>query len=372
MESNYKVYRYLIELIKSAINEETPPELPAGISLKKVYEVAVFHDVANIAFYSIERLNIKPQDEIYNNWMACRDLAISRDINQSYAKDEILSKFKIYGIRSLEIQGTKTKLLYPSTEYRTMSDIDIIIDKENLSKAQDILKSLGYRSKIKNNREIEAFRAPNINIELHTEYFYDDTKYYKKLGFPFENFDNHTGECEVDINTFYLYSIMHLAKHYFSKGAGIRRILDVYLLNKKYADIIDKEYVLEKLKIAGLVEFAKEVSDLADKWFGTETSNNILSDMEVAVINSGVHGTYTNLINNMIKTDVGQTQTNGKKLRYILNRLFAKKKMMSSRYPILKKYFFLYPFCWLHRLLKIMFKYPNRLFFEIKAILKFK
>ena len=73
-------------------------------------------------------------------------------------------------IRSLEVQGTKIKPLYPQADWRTMSDIDFIIDPKNLLKAAEILKELGYQCEGKYGVEVDAHRRPNINIEVHTHH----------------------------------------------------------------------------------------------------------------------------------------------------------------------------------------------------------
>jgi len=54
-------YGYLIRLLRAAIRQETPEELPEGLSFETVYRHAMEHDVANLAFYAVERLQKKPE-----------------------------------------------------------------------------------------------------------------------------------------------------------------------------------------------------------------------------------------------------------------------------------------------------------------------
>ena len=114
-------YDYLIHLIRCGICDEQPGELPESFRFEQVYECGNYHHVANIVFDSIEKLMHKPEESLYQKWQACRDKAIIRDINQSYAAEEIRNSFSNADIRWLELQGTKMKSLYPKPEWRTMS-----------------------------------------------------------------------------------------------------------------------------------------------------------------------------------------------------------------------------------------------------------
>lgn len=139
-------------------------------------------------------------------------------MNQDHATEEIRAAFRGESIRWLEVQGTKVKPLYPRPEWRTMSDIDYIVDVKNLTRAGMLLERLGYQWKLAHeDMEVAAHRPPNINIELHTGYFFPDSEYYEVMGTPFAT--------EPDL---YLYNILHIAKHYYYGGCGIRRVLDAF------------------------------------------------------------------------------------------------------------------------------------------------
>lgn len=337
---------YLIHLIRCAIHNQQPRELPESLDFEMVYLCGVHHQVANIAFYSVAKLVNKPEQSLYHKWQSCRDKAVTRHVNQTYARNEIVSEFERAELRYLEVQGTKIKPLYPQPEWRTMSDIDFIIDFDNLLKGQDILQSLGYECKVINGVEVNGFRAPNIHVEIHTEYFPRNAEYHTTMRPPFSSVEE-TGE--YDPNEFYIYNMLHIAKHYFSSGCGIRRILDAYYLNLNYGEVIDKDYVQSVLEKTNAGGFLNELGTLADRWFGREDRPGNRSDMERYILGSGLHGTRANTLNNRMRS---AREKHGRfyRMKHIFSRTLGTPEGLRKRYPVLNRWKILYPFCWLHRL----------------------
>ena len=351
---------YLLHLVKCAIHNEQPDELPENLSFERAYQFGLHHQIANIAFYSVEKLEKKPQGELYAKWKACRNQAVILDINQRYAAEEIRNALQAMGIRSLEVQGTNIKPIYPQPDYRTMSDIDFIIDLDKLEQARGVLEQLGYRCEELAGVEIDAFRPPNIHVELHTDYFPKDSPYACILGNPFE---------ADDVNRFYCYNILHIAKHYFWKGCGIRRVLDAYFLNLNYGETLDKDYVKSIFDAAEVRDFATELSSLANAWFGEGEYAVERTDMAIYILNSGLHGTARHRVENRLKTYGGRFY----KLKYVWRRIRGDREMLYMAYPVLKRHKILYPFCWLHRAFRALRpRNIKRLKNEAKAVMREK
>lgn len=343
-------FDYLIHLIKSAIHNEQPREIPDGLRFDMVYRYGVYHHVANIAFYSVVKLEKKPDLELYREWEECCNRAVVRDFTQSFARDEIVAEFEQADIRYLEPQGTHIKKLYPQPEYRTMSDLDFMIDPENLSKARDVLEHLGYECKEMNDVDVNGFRPPNINVEVHTSYFPRNSEFYDVMRLPFSTVEE-TGEYNV--NELYIYNLLHIAKHYNAGGFGIRRVLDVYYLNLHYGKILDWQYVVSVFKSAKVENFVKELTSLASQWFADGEGNAERSELAVFVLGSGLHGTWRNFLSRQLKASHHEDGSFFK-VKYFFRRLIGTKENMYITYPVLKRWKVLYPFCWIHRVFSVI------------------
>lgn len=337
---------YLIHLIKCAIHNEQPCEIPDVEWFDTVYQSGVYHHVANIAFYSVEKLERKPNEALYREWEKCRDRAVVREFTQTFARDEIIDAFEQAEIRYLEPQGTQIKNLYPYPEYRTMSDLDFIIDPDNLPKARDLLEGLFYECQDVDDVEVDGFRPPNINIEVHTAYFPENSPFYSVMRPPFASVEE-TGR--YDLNELYIYNFLHIAKHYTRGGFGIRRVLDVYFLNLNYGDKIHQQYVSSVFQSAKTEAFVDELIALANQWFAHGQTIAERSELANFVLSSGLHGTWNHFFTSQFKSSY-QNEGAFFRVKYFFRRLIGTKKIMYAKYPVLNRWKVLYPFCWIHRL----------------------
>ncbi|MDE7233472.1 MAG: nucleotidyltransferase family protein, partial [Ruminiclostridium sp.] len=80
---------YLLALLKTVLNGGEPPEKPEGIDFAEVYRLARFHDVANTAFYAIEKLKNPPIEALLKEWGEVRDGAIVKHLIQQEEFAEI-------------------------------------------------------------------------------------------------------------------------------------------------------------------------------------------------------------------------------------------------------------------------------------------
>lgn len=364
MRSVRDEYDYLIHLIRCQIQSFTPSEIPDGVIFDSVYKCGVSHDVANIAYSSVEKLSVKPDAELFSKWRARRDAAIVRDVNQSFAASEIREGFRKAGIRNIEYQGTKLKDLYPCREYRTMSDIDFIVDPARLNDAKVVLEELGFECKYNRGVEVDGFRRPNIYVEIHTEFFSERSEYHGVLEDPFKDATEKNGVFEPSREMFYIYNVLHIAKHYFYAGCGIRRMLDLYYLNEAFPEERESDTAKEIFDRLGITEFVRDASEIARSWFGEEEIelSTRLSEMIGVLKSVGVHGTVERKISNKLSKD-GETKT-----RYVIRRIFPEKKVLLDNYPILKRHPALIPLCWGHRLFGAVTTKRKRISSEVKTI----
>lgn len=344
-------YDYLIHLIKCTLRDEQPMELPESLSFDTVYQHAMKHDVANITFYSIEKLVCPPKSPLYEQWEMRRDMAITRDVNQTFARQEIVDEFQKADIPFLEIQGTKMKELYPRRDYRTMSDLDFIVKPCHLEQAKTILGQLEYECTHIDDVEVDAKRAPTLFVEMHTEFFPKDCEYHSCLGEdPFVYTTDETSVSNEEL--LYVYTILHVAKHYFLSGCGVRRVMDIYILQHCYPDMFERPFVQQVVASAGITRFTCCLFSLAEWWFGNGEADETVIRMGKTILQTGVHGSQDEWVRNRLRE---QKSGRFSRIRFICQRLFPSKDMLKNRYPILEKHGYLLLFCWLHRVIVSLF-----------------
>lgn len=347
-------YDYLVHLIKSYILGEAPNEIPEGLSFEKVLEFGEQHEVANMAYLSVKKLNKKPNSELMKSWKESYYLATQRDSRQLSAKDEFLNELCKNEIRSLEVQGTVIKSLYPSTDLRMMSDLDFIIDANNLKKAENCLINLGYEITHSDEIEVQAKRK-DINIEVHSQFFSYDIhfgklSYHDSMNQPFEiahQTKDNPFIYRVNHTDLYLYSLLHLLKHYENTGCGIRRFVDFYYIRKAYDDI-DYNYISNVITSAGKESSVNEILQLYEYWFNDKAPTIDLEPVMSRIYLAGNHGNERLYFENRIKQGKLQNK-HYSKLNIVIEYLFPKKEYIYTSYPFCKEHNYTTFFCWMHR-----------------------
>lgn len=357
-------YEYLIHLIYCAVHDEQPLEKPEEVSFYNVLHLGKIHEVANIAYLSVERLEKKPPQEIYDEWKGFYYLSAQRDTRQWLTREKIVNTLHENGIRTLEAQGTVTKRLYPSSELRMMSDIDIIIDFENLEKAMTLMKSLGYEISQKQPVEFDARIEDSELIEFHTDFFTEymynrKERYSGAVSSPFE----YASAAEDDFLSFelsdtyyYLFTVLHTIAHFETMGCGIRRVLDLYYLKKALNGKVDKDVIKGVIDGNDLRKSYDALFALEEYWFENKTPSFDLSETVHDVILSGNHGTDAIFTRNNLRKDE-LSGVKFPKLKRIVKFVFPDKEYVYLGYPVCRERGYSTVRCWLYRIFATLKKF---------------
>ncbi len=357
-------YEYLIHLIYCAVFDVQPQEKPEGISFRNVFELGREHEVANIAFLSIEKLETKPGDDVYNDWKIFYYFSVERDMKQELEYGEVLDMLHKNGIRTLEAQGTVTKTLYPASELRMMSDIDFIIDPENVEKVKELMTDRGYNVDRPQEFELDAFNGNKMEIEFHSEFFtrymYNrEERYYRAINKPFDHAEpsEEDGLKYVLSDTyFYLYSLLHIIKHFEVAGCGIRRILDLYFLKKAYAGKVDGELIDRVIDENGFRESYDTLFAVEALWFENEPTELDVSAAINDIINSGNHGAASIQTRNEIRKDRGKGER-FVKLKKLRAFIFPRKEYIYLEFPECRERGYSTFACQIYRIFKKLFRF---------------
>lgn len=335
---------YLIGLLRAILHGMQAQELPEECSFEKVFALAERHSVAGMAYYAAEALKSPPTGNISAAWRQVRDKALVKDITQQAELEEISAAFTAGGIRHLPLKGCIIKHLYPQTDMRTMSDIDMLIDPENSAKARDIMKSLGYSCEdFSHDHHDVYFKPPVMNVEVHRELFGEEgQEFVSAFSDPWSMCGNVGGlRYEFRADEFFAYILAHALKHLDERGTGIRTVMDVWVC--LHSDMnINCGRALAILEPSGKSDRARLLIELSEVWFGERPHTEQTLELEHYILGSGTYGTIENMISNKM-------ERSGKKT-YFLRLLFPTFEHMKRQYPVLKKAPVLLPLCWFVRL----------------------
>ena len=156
-------------------------------------------------------------------------------------------------------------------------------------------------------------------------------------------------EYKMSDNDLYVYTVAHLREHYVSAEACFRPVMDIFLLNKKYGDRLDFDYINTELSKLGLLKFAENIKRLGECMFDGAETDDTMTLMENYVV-----------FGPPVKNAALAAKADKSKPARILSSAFPGLSHMRKLFPVLEKYPFLIVVFWFVRIFKNIFKKETR------------
>lgn len=344
-----KIMEYLAELIYSQLEERKPKEIPEGLSVEDLVKIAADSHMNYLILGALIRLPLE-EDEI----KALRSRLMSstmKTLQQVCAARDIQEVFEKEGIRNQVLKGAVMKHIYPRPEMREMSDIDFMVYETNFDKAEEILTRCGFEKEQAVKHHVIFRKKPYLICEMHWSLYeqtVDKEQYlYYKDQFRAKLKEGCQYTYEFSKEDFYVYLISHMAKHFYENGCGIRNLLDIYIYQKVYGNILNKELVAKELEKCGLTEFERHARRLAEIWLTDTESTEFYNHMFMYMLDCGIYGKSENGIwGQLAKQAVEEKESKGMlRLRYY----FPAMDYMKEYYPWVEKNKVLLPVAWMIR-----------------------
>lgn len=233
---------------------------------KAVYDLSNKQALIGIIFLGISRLpeDKHPPIELYKEWyMICE--SIKNDNRRlDIAAQNISKKFKKNGFENTILKGQGIAQLYPEPLYRTSGDIDIWLKGEKKEIYRYIKKIRPHCTPVYHHIDFDI--SDEVDIEVHftpswmNNYFTNRTlqEYFKEqqdaqmqrtvttaarvtLHAPDNNFNR-------------IYILVHIYRHLFHEGIGLRQLLDYHAVLTQGFTSEERTatmHTLKKLKMGG-------------------------------------------------------------------------------------------------------------------------
>ena len=338
------------EISKTEVCDEQKNLITPEILLA-LYKLSKKHDLAHLICDALDKNGLLFDGEAKNSFLKERFMAVCRYERQQYEVEQICSTLGNAKIPFMPLKGSVIRNYYPEPWMRTSCDIDILVKKEELEKASQVLcDELGYSKDAKvNANELTLYSPSGIHLELHYDLTEGD-RYGKDILSNIWDYATVKEENSLHFilqdSAFYFYHIAHMVKHFESGGFGVRPILDLWILNNKVA--YDKEARNKLLDTCSFLKFASACEELSNIWFSCKVKEENIELLENYILFGGVYGNEKN------RVDIQQTQK-GSKGKYLLSRIFMPYSLLKFRYPILKNHKWLYPFMIVVRWFGVLF-----------------
>lgn len=346
------IYQYLAKIINKQLNGEKYEIDETGLDFDQLVDIAKRNHIVYIVFS--ELIGAKSiSDEQRDYLRSAIKRSILTTLMQTSEIKSLSDSFEKNGVKNIFLKGSILKNIYPRPEIREMSDIDILIDEEDMEKAQALLTSIGYKLHESIKHHDIYYKAPYLVLEAHRA-LYDKTVDSNQYSF-FLDLTNRKmkNNCEYSYEfskeDFYVYMLAHAAKHFYAMGCGIRNLIDVYVYLSKYKNSMDMDEVNQKLEKCGIKSFAQHMEKLAFDWLEEKELDEFYESLFQYMLDSGIYGKDENGIWNKFAYVEKNCVS-----RFELKRwyYFPPLYYMSEYYPWLDRHPHMLPIAWVVRLFK--------------------
>jgi hypothetical protein len=346
-------YSYFLSLVSSVLNDTEAPLPYENCSLESIKRIAdetrmdaIFDEAVLMLSkkYSVSDELLSYAKNNLNHW-------IYIDTAMKYEIENLLKCFDKEQIYNLPMKGYFLKNDYPNPFDRSIADYDILFDINDIDSIKNIFKQNGYKFKKNDDQQYHFIKAPFMYIEMHRSLLKKDNKNYSLLENQLEKAkvrDGYSYSKEMTLEDYYIYMLLHSAKHFSQGGIGIRMIADEYVFYKKYSDQLNQKYLSEQFEKLGITLFEKKLRDISLKWFSPDSSITDFDDVEEFILMSMTLGRLDVAVMSEMERQRVNTKTGRKKSRFanFISSLFPNKTYMANKYPFVEKMPILLPYSW--------------------------
>lgn len=350
-----KEYVYLLRVLIASLYDRKIPLPPSDIDWKFLFNLVNYNSCVNLFFNGISKLpeKYKPNKQIYNELQNLNNLFLTQDINQMYELSILFDEFEKHGVYFIPLKGYVLKSEYPQSDFRIMTDADILFKEEQIDLVKEINNSLGFKFEhFDNDNQYHFKKEPFIYIEMHTSLVnHRDEKYdyFLDIWEKSHKKENYNYYYEMTKEDYYIFLIEHASNHFKIGGIGLRHLIDIYLFNRKYEKELDYSYLTTEFKKIDLFIFEEKIKNIAVKWFEKQDFSSF-SLLEEFILLSSALGRFDVAFANISIEHKHTMEKNNKrpsKFKFLLSQIFPSVEIMKNNYLYLNKIPFLLPISWI-------------------------
>lgn len=275
-----------------------------------VFDLSQKQAMTGIAFLGIERLpeGERPKRELLLRWYMATERIKEENKTMDRKTLIVANRFLMEGFPSVILKGQGIARLYPNGEYRTPGDIDIWLG----GRRKDIVRYVRLYSpdSLLTYHHIEFDAVRDTDIEVHftpswmngyftnrrlQEFFNMERSGFERR----ERTDDYTEIPVPSLDFNRVFILVHIYRHFFYEGIGLRQMLDYYYVLCHGFSEEDGKKTVDVLKSLGMIRFAgavmyvlKNVFDMEERFMlvpANEIEGKFLLDEIMLAGNFGHH-----------------------------------------------------------------------------------
>jgi hypothetical protein len=281
---------------------------------------------------------------------------ISRNACHTEAFVSVLNLLNKENIKVVLLKGLALELsVYENKGLRQMTDVDILLSREDCLKARKVLLENGFSSlPLKSvfykpvlsyiGKHLPTLTKDGFSIELHHDLFGTDKSLLTKVFYDtgLETALNSEKAYLPEPRLFFLYLVRHLYLHEKNNESQLRLYADLVVLLEKYRDeIINYDLLtltgdagigeilawrLEPLRDLWGISFPEWLNDYINKWYNPDSINKFILFLKSPKDNPSVNKAI------LYRDNIKEIPGFSRKILFVLGDLFPTLEFMKRRY----------------------------------------
>lgn len=314
---------YFLHLAKCSLNDEQPMEKPEKVSFEELFSFAKKQKATNLLWYSIEKLNNKPDLDLYQSWYSDYGYNLQITAYQEMEAKNLNHLFASNGYKSIALNGCQIRPYYKYPDMRYMADIDLLVNTKDKHSIKEMMLSDDFEIASSN-----VYKRDNgVVCEIQHTFMKNDNPYCEHFNVDYN---------ELTLQDLYYYTVGGIVDKLYSKGIGFKQIVDIYVLWTSMTK--EQQFKINsRLLTAGLNDFNVKLVKVAEIWFGDrEDDGETLALQDYLLDNSKSYKEAVDFIRN---ENISPNEEHSSKLLPSSNELFIRFNV-KNRIPALL------PFLW--------------------------
>ena len=251
---------------------------PTDEEWAELFEMALKQSLAGMMLGGVEKLlesNSVAKPAILLEWIGEQQYIESQNKLQNKRAKELYEIFKEGDYRSCVLKGQGTATYYDRPELRQSGDIDLWVEGDR-DEIVRFVQSKGVHVESVDIKDSAMWFFDDVMVEVHYRPncmfnpFVDkklQTFFQEQSERQFAAFDEKLGFAHTTIGFDLVYSLVHIYRHIFSEGIGLRQLVDYFYI-LKHSDKQGREKAYQTVCGIGMKEFAGGIMYILQEKFG--------------------------------------------------------------------------------------------------------
>lgn len=283
MKPQHRTEDKFFQLLQVAVGKEEPQDFTiTNHEWTEIYQIATKQSLVAVVFDAADKLSnkgVKPPMALLYQWIGESEFIRKRNIKVDDQCKQLTAWFFNAGYKSCVIKGQGVARLYNQPETRQAGDIDIWVEAER----EEIVKKMrasriGVTYVDYVNCHAAFFLDTEVEVHFRPTWMFNpfvNRKVQKWIrsnkDFQMANMNQKLGFCYPTVGFNLVFSLIHIYRHVFFEGIGLRQLMDYYyILNHSTEDERSEAYAT--LKSFGIGKFGGTVMHVLKRVFNLDES----------------------------------------------------------------------------------------------------